>query len=363
MKICYLADINSAHTEKWCNYFRKQGYEIHVISLNEGHMEGVTVHSLKVDKSKTKAASGLGKLEYVLKIKRIKHLLKEIKPDILHAHYASSYGLLGALANYHPYILSLWGSDVYEFPQKGYIFKKILQYNLSKADKIMSTSKVMALEAQKYTNKEMIITPFGVDTKLFHPFDEKKQKNQRTVIGTVKALEENYGIEMLIRAFKQLYNENKNISLEIAGEGSQKEFLKSLCGQLEVEEAVTFLGKLQTNEVVEAFNRFHIAVFPSIRESFGVAAVEAQACGTPVVVSEAEGLVEVTEESKTSIIVRERSEEAYAEAINKLISDNALRIEMGINARRHAIEKFDLENNFKKVKDIYENLVSSGGRK
>ncbi|MDC9352971.1 glycosyltransferase, partial [Clostridioides difficile] len=46
MKICYLADINSAHTHKWLNYFKSKGYDIHVISLGNGEYEGVTVHSL-----------------------------------------------------------------------------------------------------------------------------------------------------------------------------------------------------------------------------------------------------------------------------------------------------------------------------
>ncbi|WP_139903795.1 glycosyltransferase [Clostridium thermarum] len=361
MKICYLADINSVHTKKWCNYFKKLGHEIHVISLNEGHLDGAEVHCLKVDKAKTKASGVLGKFEYILRFKEVRRLVKEIKPDILHAHYASSYGLLGALADYHPYILSLWGSDVYDFPRKGYIFKKMLQYNLKAADIIMSTSKAMAKEARKYLDTEMLITPFGVDINKYQPMWNKNTVEQKIIIGTVKALEEVYGIETLIRAFAHLYKSNKNIALEIAGEGSQRDYLLKLCKDLKIDQAVTIFGRLPEEEVVKAFNRFHIAVFPSLRESFGVAAVEAQACGTPVVVSDADGLLEVTVENKTGLVVRERSPEAYAEAINKLILDEALRKSMGQCARVHVENNFDIENNFSKVKDIYENLISNRG--
>ena len=152
MKICYLADINSAHTHKWLNYFVHKGYDIYVISLGEGTYEGVTVHSLNVKDNIMKKTSDKNKLEYFKKIKRVKSLIKEINPDILHAHYASSYGLLGAIANYHPYVISVWGSDIYDFPIKSPIHKLIIKYNLKKADSILSTSNVMKIETQKYTS-------------------------------------------------------------------------------------------------------------------------------------------------------------------------------------------------------------------
>ena len=128
MKICYLADINSAHTHKFLNYFVKKGYDIHVISLGKGEYNGVKVHSLDIEDNVMKGKSEKGKVGYLKKIKKVKELINEIKPDILHAHYASSYGLLGALANYHPYIISVWGSDVYDFPIKSPIHKKIIFY-------------------------------------------------------------------------------------------------------------------------------------------------------------------------------------------------------------------------------------------
>ena len=134
MKICYLADINSAHTHKFLNYFVKKGYDIHVISLGKGEYNGVKVHSLDIEDNVMKGKSEKGKVGYLKKIKKVKELINEIKPDILHAHYASSYGLLGALANYHPYIISVWGSDVYDFPIKSPIHKMIIKYNLKKAD-------------------------------------------------------------------------------------------------------------------------------------------------------------------------------------------------------------------------------------
>ena len=213
MKICYLGDANSIHTKKLCCFFRDKGYDVYVISLNNGEIKGVKVYSMsmKIDNQ----GSSLSKLRYLKNILRIKKLVREIDPDILHAHYATSYGLIGSLLNYKPYIVSVWGSDVYDFPKESFIHKALVKYNLKKADLILSTSKVMAEETKKYTNKEVLITPFGVDINKFKPNNENGDKNNELVIGTIKTLEDKYGIGYLIKAFHILINRNRDLNVKL----------------------------------------------------------------------------------------------------------------------------------------------------
>ena len=354
MKICYLADINSAHTHKFLNYFVKKGYDIHVISLGKGEYDGVKVHSLDIEDDVMKGKSEKGKVGYLKKIKRVKELINEIKPDILHAHYASSYGLLGALANYHPYIISVWGSDVYDFPIKSPIHKMIIKYNLKKADYILSTSNVMKKETEKYTNKDIKVTPFGVDINKFYP---NKIESDEIIIGTIKTLEEKYGVQYLVKAFKKVKEENKDldIKLRIGGKGSQEDYLKNLCRELQIENDVTFLGFVKPDDVIKEFQRFDISVFPSTldSESFGVAAVESEACGTPVIVSNVGRLMESTKPNETSLVATKESVEDLAEKLNILVRDKELRIKMGKAARMFVEENYSLEKNFDDINKIY----------
>lgn len=359
MKICYLADINSAHTHKWLNYFKNKGYDIHVISLGNGEYEGVTVHCLDVTDNVMKKASDRNKLQYIKKIKRVKELVNEIKPDILHAHYATSYGLLGALANYHPYIISAWGSDVYDFPIKSPVHKMMLKYNLKKADYIFSTSNVMKEETQKYTNKNIEVTPFGVDINRFAP---RRTEKDEVVIGTIKTLEEKYGIQYLVKAFAQLKDRNPdmNLKLRIGGKGSQEDYLKGLCRDLKIYNDVTFLGFVNPDDVVKEFQNFDIAVFPSTldSESFGVAAVEAESCGTPIVVSEVGGLMESTKPGITSLVAKKASVEDLRDKIDMLVKDKELRLKMGAAARKFVEDNYNLEDNFAYVDKLYKEIVS-----
>ncbi|MDR3596068.1 glycosyltransferase family 4 protein [Clostridium sp.] len=360
MKICYLADINSAHTHKWLNYFVHKGYDVHVISLGKGEYEGVKVYSLDVQDNVMKKTSDKSKLEYLKKINRVRALIKEINPDILHAHYASSYGLLGAIANYHPYVISVWGSDVYDFPIKSPIHKFTIKYNLKKADYILSTSNVMKIETQKYTNKSIQVTPFGVDINKFIP---NKTEKEEIVIGTIKTLEEKYGIQYLIKAFKEVKEKNKDLHLKlrIGGRGSQEEYLRELSTELGIDDDVSFLGFIKPNDVVKEFQNFDLAVFPSTldSESFGVAAVEAEACGTPVVVTDVGGLMESTNPNVTSLVAKKNSVEDLAEKIGILVKDKKLRTTMGLAARKFVEENYSLEDNFKYVDDIYKSIIGS----
>ena len=359
MKICYLADINSAHTHKWLNYFKNKGYDIHVISLGNGEYEGVNVHCLDVTDNVMKKASDKNKLQYIKKIKRVKELVNEIKPDILHAHYATSYGLLGALADYHPYIISAWGSDVYDFPVKSPVHKMMLKYNLKKADYIFSTSNVMKEETQKYTNKNIEVTPFGVDINRFVP---RRTEKDEVVIGTIKTLEEKYGIQYLVKAFAQLKDRNPdmNLKLRIGGKGSQEDYLKGLCRDLKIYNDVTFLGFVNPDDVVKEFQNFDIAVFPSTldSESFGVAAVEAESCGTPIVVSEVGGLMESTKPGITSLVAKKASVEDLRDKIDILVKDKELRLKMGAAARKFVEDNYNLEDNFAYVDKLYKEIVS-----
>lgn len=354
MKICYLSDANSVHTKKWCNYFKGIGYEIYVISLNPGKIEDVEVYYF--DHGEISKKSQLSKLKYFTRLNSIKKIIKKINPDVLHAHYASSYGLLGALVNFHPYIVSVWGKDVFDFPTKSIAHKKSIEYVLKKADKILSTSKVMAIETNKYTNKNVVVTPFGVDTNKYKPNNEYKD-DEKIIIGTVKTLDPKYGVDYLIKSFANTVKNNpdKCLELHIAGKGDQKQELIELSKNLDIYEKVKFLGFLSEEEVINTFNSFDIAAFPSIfdSESFGVAAVEAGACGVPVIVSNVGGLPEATKPNVSSIVVEKENISELTSALDKLINNQKLRKKMGTAGRQYVIENFDIKDNFGKVNDIY----------
>jgi len=354
MKVLILADINSPHTLKWITTLREKNIEVEVFSLAnpkeplKEYMQGIPVYSESFsDNYFNRDETYLKKLLYIKSLFRLRKLVKKIKPDILHAHYASSYGLLGALVNFHPFVVSVWGSDVFDFPRKSAIHKLIMKYVFRKADKILSTSNIMAKETNLYTQKEIAVTPFGVDTEKFQPgITNNVFLGKSIVIGTVKALEKKYGMKYLLKSFSiiKLKHPELIIELLIVGGGTEEKQLKELAKQLGIESDTTFTGKISPTEVNKYHSQLSIAVFPSIydSESFGVAVLEASACQVPVIASRIGGLTEVVQDGITGILVPPRDEVALAEAIEKLVLDKSLRKRMGQAGRIFVKQKYEL---------------------
>jgi glycosyltransferase involved in cell wall biosynthesis len=368
MRIFILSDTDNIHTKRWISSLSQRGIEIFLFGLSSNDINyyaqfpnitvaktGYTNNIKNIIKNGT-----FQKLTYLKAIKEIREHIKDFRPNILHAHYASSYGLLGALTGFHPYIISVWGSDVYDFPNVSWIHKQILKYNLSKADKILSTSHVMSKETQKYTAKSIQITPFGVDLSLFKKQCMELQNDDTFVVGNVKTLAPKYGIDVLIKAFKLVMDNNpdKKIRLEIVGEGPDKEKLQQLTKDLNIAEHVVFRGRIENHLLPAVYNAVSVFVSVSDSESFGVVAVEAMACECPVVVSDADGFREVVVDEKTGFLVPKRNVIATAEAIQKFIDDNTLRDKMGKKGRKRVKKLYDWEDNVDTMLKVYNKILN-----
>jgi len=367
MKILLLGNVNSVHIIKWAKSLALNGIDIFIFSLNKyvvndyKNIKNIEIYCLDEDITHNEGA--LSKVKYLKALPKLKSVIDEYKPDILHAHYATSYGLLGALSGFHPFILSVWGLDIFSFPKKSFLHKLILKYNLSKADKILSTSQVMAKETKLYTNKDIEVTPFGIDMEQFKPMNTKEELFDKDdiVIGTVKTLEEKYGIEYLIKAFKILIDKYKDLSLKllIVGGGSLDNSLKDLVKKLKIENKTIFVGKVPFNEVPKYQNILDIAVFPSIEnsESFGVAVIEASACEKPVIVSNVGGLPEVVENGISGFVVPPKNEKALAQTIEELILHEDMRNKMGQEGRKRVNKLYNWEDNVKQMIKIYKEFA------
>lgn len=368
MKVLLLADPASVHTLRWANALSERGIEIYLFGLSEYdgslYNRNIKIETINASlKIKAMTDGSLLKVVYLKAISRIKELVESYKPDILHSHYASSFGLLGALTNYHPYIISVWGADIYNFPARSFFHKSIIKYSLSKADKILSTSHVMAERTSIYTKKEIAITPFGIDTERFTPMERNLRSESEIVIGTVKTLEKKYGVEYLIRAFKLVKEtyQKTPLKLLIVGSGSLEPQLKNLVSELEIEKNVEFTGFIKADKIPHYHNMIDIFVAASIEdsESFGVAVLEASACGKPVIVSDAGGLPEVVEGGVTGLIAERSNSAALANAIMKLLSDAELRENMGKNGRQKILNEYTWKDSVNKMISIYETCLKS----
>lgn len=351
MNIAMISSGNSIHVKKIANALATRGYNITLYTLpNHNKLLPDLDRRIEVVKLPFK-----GKLGYYLNASFIRNAIKKRPVDLVNSHYASGYGTLARLVGRHPLVLAVFGSDVFDYPFRSRWNMRTIIRNLDCADIITSTSQVMADKVRAFYNRdrEIYITPFGVDLELFYP--RPCDKTDRFEIGIIKKIEAIYGFDVLLHAMKRLIDEYgmERIHLSAYGRGSKAEYFASLAKDMGLEDFVSFCGFVRNEDVPKVLSGLDVACFPSVvDESFGVAIVEAMACGVPVVASDALGFTEVIEDGVTGLIVPQKDEIALAEALYKVYQmSSEERMNMGRAGVERTRKLYNFENNMNEYEE------------
>jgi len=177
----------------------------------------------------------------------------------------------------------------------------------------------------------VVVAPNGVDTERYVP----GEKSAQPVICFVGRLDDRRKrVEDLIDFFPSIADQVPGAQLVIAGGGRQLADLKRRATN---SGNVVFLGFVEEDEKVELYQRSWVGVFPSSKEGFLLTALEASACGTPVVTYEHPGTTTVVD-GETGLVVPGRDPERLASAVVSLLKDPQRRLEMGEKGRAHALQ-------------------------
>ena len=221
--------------------------------------------------------------------------------------------------------------------------------------------------------RKMVVIPPGVDPSHFYPIppDEAKQfiglKPENRMVLFVGRIEPLKGVDTLIQAMSclDLQDIHKPVHLAIIGgepnaipEDMSEEMvrLQKLCDELCMGGMVVFLGKRGQDTLPYYYSAAEVVVMPSLYESFGMVALEAMACGTPVVASEVGGLGYLVQNGVTGYTIPDSEPEALCEKLSWLLGDADLRESMGQRAAEYALD-YAWEKIAAQITDVYKDLV------
>lgn len=356
LRIALLGAANSIHLQRWANALVARGHAVSVLSQQRCDS---TALDAAVECVWLPHWRGAG---YVLNAPAVRRHATRWRADLLNAHYASGYGTTAALAGVQPTLLSVWGSDVYVFPNRGLLPRRLLRWNLARATAVASTSDAMAREVRRWAPQrdDIAITPFGVDTRRFAPAPRPAGP---LTIGTVKTLAAGYGIDLLLRAFAGLKADadvsaaHPDCRLLVVGSGPDREALEALARQLGIQAATRFVDAVPHADVPSWLARLDVYVAASRFESFGVAVIEASACERPVVVSDAGGLPEVVQHGQTGFVTPVENVPALQAALKTLVLDAGLRERFGQQGRAFVESRYAWPRCVDRMEAVYRSLT------
>ena len=310
---------------------------------------------------------------------------KGIQYDIIHSHYWMSGIAAASLSD-------LWGGTpiVHMFHTLGEMKNRIARSEaeregefridgekqvLRRADRVVVATLAELTQLRflyKANQSKLVIIPPGVDVSHFYPIpaDEAKLyvglKPEDRMVLFVGRIEPLKGLDTLIQAMScvQLQQE-RPVHLAIIGgdpAASPQEMsaemarLQKLCDDLAVGQTVVFLGKRDQDKLPYYYSAAELLVMPSHYESFGMVALEAMACGTPVIASEVGGLAYLVRDGETGFTIPDQEPEALCEKISWLLRDHNLHATMSQRALEYA-QDYAWDKIAKQIVDVYKNLL------
>ena len=218
-------------------------------------------------------------------------------------------------------------------------------------------------------SQKVRVMPAGVDIELFRPLGKARSRRELgvtegKVLLSVGRIEPLKGLDILLRAMAMLEDADDTRLLLVGGDPDRDRYvqwLKSLAVELRIDDAVTFVGAVPQSELPTYYSAADLFVLPSYYESFGLVALEAMACGVPVVASRFGGPSTFIKGGETGYLVPWHCPEPYAQRIDMLLSSQHLRESMGRAARAKA-ESMSWSAAARSTVDLYSTLMGSGWR-
>jgi len=289
---------------------------------------------------------------------RLAAYLARMRPRILHTHlvHADVYGqLTGALTGVPVRVSTKHGFNEFR-ENRGFALGDRAIASLAHRHIAISRGLARYLEeVEGFDGSSFEIVHYGIDPD-GEPQPYAGREPRLLCVGRLIPIK---GHIVLFRAFAEARRKVPSLRLDIAGRGPLEPALRAVAKELEIEDAVTFLGYVVP--VQRAIEDSAIVVVPSMGEGFGMVALEAMERARPVIAAEIGGLGELVEEGVTGLLVPPGEAEPLAEAIARLGSDLALAEEMGEAGRRRALEQFLQERCTDRTELLYE--ASLNGRR
>jgi glycosyltransferase involved in cell wall biosynthesis len=370
LRLAFIADASSIHTRRWLGFFAERGHEVHLLKPSKDPWGAdldprIQVHQFMA--WPVLPIRGLGSIVTGLALRRA---LLGIRPDVLHAHYLTRYGWAARLSGFHPYAITVWGSDVFVTPRNSSHALLWARRTLAEAALVTAVSNDLARGAIELGARpeRTRIVQFGVDPQRFNPAPPPEALRTslglsgRRVILSPRGLRPMYRHDVAVRALALLPDDVDLLLVDWQSDLEYRERLVRLAADLGLAARVHIVGAIDHEALPDYYRLADVVVSLPTTDAFPVTALEAMACGTPIVMGEVPSAHEGLDGVDEGAIVPGDDPAAVAGAVlARLTLQGPQLAALGANMRARAIERGDMHRSLIEVEGIYRELAAGTG--
>ena len=293
-----------------------------------------------------------------------RRVVKEIKPDLVHAGPIQTCAFIAALSGFRPILAMSWGYDLVIDADKSAWMKRVTSYTLRRSAFFTSDANVSRDKAVEFGMdlERTVIFPWGVNIEHFTQKTFKHSNVKTLTLFCSRTWESIYGVDVLAKAFVRVAASNPNVNLILLGGGSQGAKIRQILMNGGVMERVHFGGQVSQRDLPRWYHMAHIYVSPSHVDGSSVSLMEALASGLPCLVSDIAGNKEWVEDGVNGWLFRDGDVDDLAEKILHAITNRRSFKKLGESARKTAEQKADWEKNVGKLLEAYDHVIARSER-
>ena len=289
-----------------------------------------------------------------------KRVLREVKPDLVHAGPIQTCAFLTAVAGFQPLVSMSWGSDLLKDADSSGSMKWKTRFTLKRTSILIGDCQAVRQKAQSFgfPGEKVVLFPWGVDLQRFSPgsVDEFRQRlgwQDQFVLLSLRSWEPIYGVDLLVRAFARAAQQLPQLRLLLLGGGSQSALIHQILARNDLLDRVYLGSQISQNELVKFYRAADLYVSASHSDGSSVSLMEALACGKPVLVSDIPGNCEWITPGQEGWLFPDGNEDALVDSMLRVCAQTEKLAAAGLAARAVAEKRADWSENFKGLLKAY----------
>jgi L-malate glycosyltransferase len=293
---------------------------------------------------------------------KLKQVINELAPDLIHAGPIQSVALPVALSGYQPLVSMSWGYDLLLDAERDPFMSWATRYTLKHSAIMVGDCQAIRERAISFgmPDSRIVIFPWGVTLAGFTPGESQLPHHRDSfTLLSMRNWDPIYGVEVIARAFVQVAAEQPQARLIMVGGGSQAETLRQIFTEGGVIDQVVFPGRLSQAELPGYYRQADLYLSASRVDGSSLSLLEAMACGCPVLVSDIPGNREWVDPGLNGWLFSDGDDQALARAILQVMEKSDLLQQAGKAARQVAEARADWRVNFQELLRAYELALSS----
>lgn len=347
--LCLLGDATSPHIQRWAREMCARGWRVSLVTARPAPIDGVEQTVLRPVRRSA---------QWLLRAGVARRAITALSPDIVHAHYTTSYGYLGARAGRHPLVMTAWGSDLLVTPHASPWMRWLTAWTLRRADLITGDSQSLVDAAHSHQPTAPVhCIHWGVDLERFAPVPWDTKPGFEIV--SLRSWEPNYNIPTLIDAVAQLHQAQPPLPLHLhlLGGGSMEAQLRTQVAARGLQALVTFHGRQDDAGMARVLARCKVSVSVPTQDATSVSVLESMACGLAVVATQLQANAQWLE---PRWLVPARDSAALAQALAQLAQDDAAAEASGARNAALIQREGDRRQQMDRMDALYRQLLQGG---